>query len=47
MPKALLWQISRTLEDIQDTRTIERAKRVNAHKPRIPWMQVKKELLLG
>jgi hypothetical protein len=45
-PKASLRQISRTIEDIEDARTIERAKRANAHKPRIPWAQVKKELQL-
>jgi len=44
--KALLRQISRTVEDIENARAIERAKRANAHKPRIPWAQVKKELQL-
>ncbi len=44
--KALLRQMGRTIEDIEDARTIERAKRVNARKPRIPWVQVKKELQL-
>jgi hypothetical protein len=42
--KALLRQMSRTVEDIEDARTIERAKRANAGKSRIPWAQVKKEL---
>jgi predicted metal-dependent phosphoesterase TrpH len=35
-----------TVEDIKDARTIERAKRANTGKPRIPWAQVKKELQL-
>ena len=44
--KALLRRMSRTVEDIEDARTIERAKRANGSKPRIPWAQVKKELQL-
>jgi hypothetical protein len=44
--KALLRQMSQTIEDIEDARTIERAKRANGSKPRIPWAQVKKELQL-
>ena len=44
--KALLRQMSQTVEDIEDARTIERAKRANGNKPRIPWAQVKKELHL-
>jgi hypothetical protein len=44
--KALLRQLSQTVEDIEDARTIERAKRANGSKPRIPWVQVKKELQL-
>jgi len=44
--KALLRQLSRTIEDIEDARTIELAKRANGSKPRIPWAQVKKELQL-
>ncbi len=44
--KTLPRQISRTVEDIEDARTIERAKRANGNKPRIPWAQVKKELQL-
>jgi len=44
--KALLRQMSQTVEDIQGARTIERAKRANGGKPRIPWAQVKKELQL-
>ena len=45
--KALLSQMRRTVEDIEDARTIERAKRANGNKARIPWAQVKKELQLG
>ena len=41
--KALLRQMRETVEDIEDARTIERAKRANRGKPRIPWAQVKKE----
>ena len=44
--KALLRRLSQTVEDIEDARTIERAKRANGSKPRIPWAQVKKELKL-
>ncbi len=44
--KALLRRMSQTIEDIEDARTIERAKRANGRKPRIPWAQVKKELQL-
>ena len=33
-------------KDIEDAKTIERAKRANGSKPRIPWSQVKKELQL-
>ena len=42
--KILLRQMRETVEDIEDARTIERAKRANASKPRIPWSHVKKEL---
>jgi len=42
--KALMRQMRRTVEDIEDARTIERAKRANGNKPRIPWAQVKREL---
>ncbi len=45
--KTLLRQMSQTVEDIEDARTIERAKRANAGKSRIPWTQVKKELQLS
>jgi hypothetical protein len=41
--KSLLRQMRQTVEDIEDSRTIERAKRANGKKPRIPWSQVKKE----
>jgi hypothetical protein len=44
--KALLRQMRQTVEDIEDARTIERAKRANGSKPRIPWAQVKKKLQL-
>jgi hypothetical protein len=44
--KTLLRQMSQTVEDIEDARTIDRAKRSNAGKARIPWAQAKKELQL-
>ncbi len=44
--KTLLREMRRTVEDIEDARTIERAKRANGGKPRIPWSQVKRELQL-
>lgn len=44
--KTLLRQMRETVEDIEHARTIERAKRANGNKPRIPWAQVKKELQL-
>ena len=44
--KALLREMSQTVEDIEDARAIERAKRAHGNKPRIPWAQVKKELQL-
>ena len=44
--KALMRQMRRTVEVIEDARTIERAKRANGSKARIPWAQVKKELQL-
>jgi hypothetical protein len=40
-------EMRRTAADIEDARTIERAKRANGNKARIPWSQVKKELQLG
>jgi len=36
----------RFVKEVKDARTIERAKRANAGKPRIPWAQAKKELQL-
>ncbi len=44
--KTLLRQMNQTVRDIEDARTIERAKRANANKPSIPWSQVKRELQL-
>ena len=44
--KTLLRQMRATVEDIEDARTIERAKRANGSKPLIPWSQVKKGLQL-
>ena len=41
--KSLLRLIRQTVEDIEDARTIERAKSAHGKKPRIPWSQVKKE----
>jgi len=40
--KTLLRRMSQTVEDIEDARTIERAKRASGNKPRIPWAQVKR-----
>ena len=42
--KVLLRQMRETIEDVEDARTIERAKRAHGNKPRILWSQVKKEL---
>ena len=44
--KTLMREMRRTVEDIEDARTIKRAKRANGSKPRIPWAQVKRELQL-
>jgi hypothetical protein len=44
--KALMRKMSRTVEDIEDARTIERTKRANAGKARVPWSQIKRELQL-
>ena len=44
--RALLRQMRETVEDIEDARTIERAKRANGNKLRIPWAEVKRELQL-
>ena len=41
--KSLLRRMHQTVEDVEDARTIERAKRAHGDKPRIPWAQVKKE----
>ena len=42
--KSLLRQLRATVEDIEDARIIERAKKAHGKQPRIPWSQVKKEL---
>ncbi len=42
--KALLRQMRETIEDVEDARIIERAKRASGNKPRIPWFQVKQNL---
>jgi hypothetical protein len=44
--KILPRQMREAVEDIEDARTIEKAKRSNGNKARIPWSQVKKEALL-
>jgi len=44
--KSLMRQMRQTVEDIEDARTIERAKRAHGQKPRIPWSEVKKQLAL-
>jgi hypothetical protein len=44
--KTLLRQMRETVEDIEDARTIEKAKRSNGSQARIPWSQVKKEAQL-
>ena len=44
--KALMRQMNSTVEDIEDAKTIERAKRANAGKLRVSWAQAKKELEL-
>ncbi len=44
--RTLLRRMRVTVEDIEDARTIERAKRANANQPRIPWAQARKELQL-
>jgi uncharacterized protein YbcC (UPF0753/DUF2309 family) len=41
--KSLMRQMRQTVEDVEDARTIERAKSAHGKKPRIPWSQVKKE----
>ena len=42
--KALLREMRETVASIEDARTIERAKRANGKKARIPWADVKREL---
>ncbi len=42
--KSLLRQMRQTVEDVEDARTIERAKSAQGNKPRISWSQVKKEV---
>ena len=44
--RTLLRQMRQTVEDIEDARTIERAKRANGGKARVPWSQIKKALSL-
>jgi hypothetical protein len=44
--KVLIRQMRRTVEDIEDARIIERARLANGNNPRIPWVQVKRELQL-
>ncbi len=41
--KSILRRMRQTVEDIEDARTIERAKSSHGKKPRVPWSQVKKE----
>jgi hypothetical protein len=41
--KSLLRQMRQTVEDVEDARTIERAKSAHGNKPRVAWSQVKKE----
>ena len=45
--KTVLRQLRETVADIEDARTIERAKKAHGDRPRIPWAQAKKELGLG
>ena len=44
--RKLLRLLRQTVEDVEDARTIERAKTAHGKKPRIPWSQVKKEASL-
>ena len=39
-----LRQLRETVDDIEDARIIERAKKAHGKQPRIPWAQAKKEL---
>jgi len=41
--KSIMRRMRQTVEDVEDARTIEQAKRAHGKKPRIPWSQVKKE----
>jgi uncharacterized protein YbcC (UPF0753/DUF2309 family) len=41
--KSLMRRMRQTVADVEDARTIERAKSAHGSKPRIPWSQVKKE----
>lgn len=45
--RTLLRELRETVEDIEDARIIERAKKAHGKQPRIPWSQVKKELDLS
>ena len=40
--KSILRRLRQTVEDLEDARTIERAKAAHGKKPRIPWSRVKK-----
>lgn len=45
--RSVMRRMRQTVEDIEDARTIERAKRANGKKPHIPWPEVKKQVGLG
>jgi hypothetical protein len=42
--KSIMRRMRQTVENVEDARTIERAKSAHGKKPRIPWSQVKKEV---
>ena len=42
--KAVLRELKDTLEDLEDSRALDKAKKHNAGKPLIPWEIVAKEL---
>jgi hypothetical protein len=42
--KAVLRELRETLEDLEDRRTIEKAKQRNGKKPCTPWDEVAREL---
>jgi len=42
--KAVLLELRETLEDLEDRRTIEKAKRRNGKKPCTPWHEIAREL---